>query len=492
MISAAAYCRVSTSGEDQINSFEAQKRYFTEYISRNEEMDLYRIYADEGISGTALEKRIQFQQMLSDARNGEFKVILTKEVSRFSRNILDTIACTRELKAYGVGVIFLNDGINSLDPDAELRLSIMASVAQEESRRTSERVKWGQLRQMEQGLVFGHSILGYNVERGQICLEPFGARIVKNIFEKYALGYSSGEIAAMLNCNKTPTSTGREWSAQTVLKLLKNEKYVGDLLQKKTYTPSFLDHKKKINHNQEDKIYIKNHHEAIIDRQLWNKVQLEIKKRTRKKGTQAISEKHLFSGKVFCAECGSVLVSRRRKREDGSTYIRWSCSANLRSKDICSFGQSIRDDELREMLIIISEDLRSLIHRACIHHTLEFETKLNNEKCSDKLSEQIKCKKAKALDMWISGLITQEEYDNINKKYDLQLNELEYHNIIEQKSRHLSTEEKLKYISEGMLYGKKPAELFWRNFIKKIVFMRERTVEIELVAGERKYLFKKE
>lgn len=247
-------------------------------------MDLYRIYADEGTSGTALEKRIQFRQMLSDARNGEFKVILTKEVSRFSRNILDTIACTRELKTYGVGVIFLNDGINSLDPDAELRLSIMASVAQEESRRTSERVKWGQLRQMEQGLVFGHSILGYNVEKGQISLEPFGARIVKNIFEKYALGFSSGEIAAMLNCNKTPTSTGRKWSAQAVLKLLKNEKYVGDLLQKKTYTPSFLDHKKKTNHNQEDKIYIKNHHEAIIDRQLWNKVQLEIKKANEKKG----------------------------------------------------------------------------------------------------------------------------------------------------------------------------------------------------------------
>lgn len=219
---------------------------------------------------------------------------------------------------------------------------------------------------------------------------------------------------------------------------------------------------------------------------------MKSKKRTRKRGAQAISEKHLFSGKVFCAGCGSVLVSRRRKRVDGSTYIRWSCSANLRSKDNCSFGQSIRDDELREMLIIISEDLRSLIHRACIHHTLEFETKLNNEKCSDKLSEQIKRKKAKALDMWISGLITQEEYENINKKYDLQLKELEYHNIIEQKSRSLSAEEKLKYISEGMLCGKKQAELFWRNFIKKIVFMRERTVEIELISDERKYLFKKE
>lgn len=151
MIKVASYCRVSTDKDDQANSFESQQRYFRAYIDRQPEWELYQIYADEGITGTSTKKRAAFNQMIADARMGKFERILTKEVSRFSRNILDTIAYTRELKALGVGVLFLNDGISTLEPDAELRLSIMGSIAQEESRKTSSRVKWGQTRRMEQG-----------------------------------------------------------------------------------------------------------------------------------------------------------------------------------------------------------------------------------------------------------------------------------------------------------------------------------------------------
>ena len=162
MIKVASYCRVSTDHEDQANSFAAQQRYFKEYIHRQPDWELYGIYADEGITGTSTKKRAQFNRMIHDAYSGKFQLILTKEVSRFSRNILDTISYTRELKALGVGVLFVNDGINTLEPDAELRLSIMASIAQEESRKTSSRVKWGQTRQMERGVVFGRSMLGYD------------------------------------------------------------------------------------------------------------------------------------------------------------------------------------------------------------------------------------------------------------------------------------------------------------------------------------------
>ena len=161
MIRAAGYCRVSTDREDQANSFEAQQRYFRDYIGRQDGWELYGIYADEGITGTSVKKRVRFNEMIRDARLGRFSLILTKEVSRFSRNILDTIAYTRELRNLGVEVIFLTDGIRTMDPDAELRLSIMASIAQEESRKTSARVKWGQTRQMERGVVFGRSLLGY-------------------------------------------------------------------------------------------------------------------------------------------------------------------------------------------------------------------------------------------------------------------------------------------------------------------------------------------
>ena len=162
----AAYCRVSTDNEDQANSFESQQRYFRQYIERNPDWELYEVFADEGISGTNTKKRKEFNRMIACAKNGDFDLIITKEISRFARNTLDSIYYTRDLKKHGVGVIFMNDNINTLDGDAELRLAIMSSIAQEESRKTSERVKWGQKRQMEQGVVFGRSMLGYDVKVG--------------------------------------------------------------------------------------------------------------------------------------------------------------------------------------------------------------------------------------------------------------------------------------------------------------------------------------
>ena len=185
MIKVASYCRVSTDKDDQANSFESQQRYFKEYIDRQPDWELYEIYADKGITGTSTKKRVKFNQMINDAHMGKFNIIITKEVSRFSRNILDTISYTRELKALGVYVIFLNDGIATSDADAELKLSIMGSLAQEESRKTSARVKWGQARRMEQGVVFGRSMLGYDVKDGKMTVNPEGAEIVKLIFHKY-------------------------------------------------------------------------------------------------------------------------------------------------------------------------------------------------------------------------------------------------------------------------------------------------------------------
>lgn len=199
MIRVAGYCRVSTDKDDQINSFESQQRYFREYIQHQPQWELCDIYADEGITVTSTIKRVHFNRMLRDAYAGKFQLIITKEVSRFSRNILDTIRHTRELKAARIGVLFLTDGINTLDPDAELRLSIMASIAQEESRRTSARVIWGQTRQMERGVVFGRSLLGYDVKDGKISINQQGAAIVRIIFRKYALEQlSSSGIAAYL------------------------------------------------------------------------------------------------------------------------------------------------------------------------------------------------------------------------------------------------------------------------------------------------------
>lgn len=242
----AAYCRVSTDKEDQANSFESQKRYFEELIHQQPGWQLAQIYADEGISGTSTKKRAAFQQMLQDARAHRFDRLLTKEVSRFSRNILDTIAYTRELRHLGIGVVFLTDGIDTLEPDAELRLSILGSIAQEESRKTSTRVKWGQTRRMEQGVVFGRSLLGYDVRGGQLFINPEGVKTVQLIFHKYVLEHKGAwTIARELQDAGLRTLTGStQWRNSGVLKILKNEKYCGDLKQKKTFTPDYLSHQK--------------------------------------------------------------------------------------------------------------------------------------------------------------------------------------------------------------------------------------------------------
>ena len=280
-VKVAGYCRVSTHKMDQANSFETQCRYFREYISREPRWQLYEIYADEGVTGTSTNKRIQFNRMIRDARDGKFQLILTKEVSRFSRNILDTIRFTRELKALGIGVVFMTDGINTLDPDAELRLSIMGSIAQEESRKTSARVKWGQTRQMERGVVFGHSLLGFDVKDGIITVNPREAAIVERIFRQYALyEMSAAEIANELEREGFVTRAGSSvWRPSYIIKILKNEKYVGDLVQKKSITPDYLTHKKKCNRGEETLICIRDHHKPIVSRELWDAAQARRQRR---------------------------------------------------------------------------------------------------------------------------------------------------------------------------------------------------------------------
>jgi len=221
--------------------------------------ELYEVFADKGISGTNTKKRKDFNRMIACAKNGDFDLIITKEISRFARNTLDSIQHTRDLKKHGVGVIFLNDNINTLDPDAELRLTIMSSIAQEESRKTSERVKWGQKRRMEQGVVFGRDMLGYDVRNGQMFINPEGAKLVKMIFEKFVHeNKGSHTIARELREAGYKTITGNSnWTNTVIYKMLRNEKYCGDLVQKKTITPDYLSHEKNTIKAQRNLLYSK-------------------------------------------------------------------------------------------------------------------------------------------------------------------------------------------------------------------------------------------
>lgn len=329
-----AYCRVSTDREDQANSLASQKRYFTDYIQQHGGWVLTDIYPDEGLSGTTTRRREQFNRMIADAQAGKLDLILTKEVSRFARNTVDALEYTRKLKALGIGVIFLNDSIDTRDNDGELRLTLMASMAQEESRKTSQRVKWGQQRRMEAGVVFGNnSLYGFDLTDGKLTVKEDEAAIVRHIYHKFLHeGKGTHVIARELYEEGVPSprsATGR-WSCVMVRRILRNEKYVGDVLQKKFVTLDYLTHKKVENKGQEEQILLKDHHEAIISRPTWEAVQVELARRAGKQADSSkYSNRYWCSGKIRCGACGSRFVPRSAKRQSGDAYKSWGCHSRV-------------------------------------------------------------------------------------------------------------------------------------------------------------------
>lgn len=515
MMKVASYCRVSTDRDDQANSFESQRRYFKEYIDRQPDWELYQVYADEGITGTSTKKRAAFNRMIADAHMGKFQLILTKEVSRFSRNILDTISYTRELKALGVGVVFMNDGINSLEPDAELRLSIMGSMAQEESRKTSSRVKWGQTRRMEQGVVFGRSLLGYDVKDGQMTIDPEGAEIVRQIFYKYGVEKKGTSVIAreLREAGYRTLSGNSKWSNTYIIKVLKNEKYVGDLVQKKTITPDYLSHTKRYNHGEEELVVIRGHHEPIIDRELWDIVQAEMKKRDRKGDCGGgHSTRYVFSGKIKCGECGASFVSRKKKRRDGTGYRRWGCftaaTEGNRHEDAqgnqvgCDIGKMLRDelamDILKQSLALLQMDVDGIIQNVtdiAVEAIWAGEGQgTDRPEALEHQIEQLTQKKADVLDAFFSRQITKDEMKLINERYDVELDALRVRLEAARSKEGVAYEpEALRKDVEGriaaIVRGKTDNEIFYKNLLDHMVVHKDKRVEVYLNLLPQKWVF---
>ena len=515
MMKVASYCRVSTDRDDQANSFESQQRYFKEYIDRQPGWELYQVYADEGITGTSTKKRAAFNRMIADAHMGKFRLILTKEVSRFSRNILDTISYTRELKSLGVGVVFMNDGINSLEPDAELRLSIMGSMAQEESRKTSSRVKWGQTRRMEQGVVFGRSLLGYDVKGGKMTVNRSGAEIVRQIFHKYGVEKKGTSVIAreLREAGYKTLSGNAKWSNTYIIKVLKNEKYVGDLVQKKTITPDYLSHTKKYNHGEEEMVVICNHHEPIISRELWDAVQAELKKRNRKGDHGGgHSNRYVFSGKIKCGECGASFVSRQKRRKDGTSYRRWGCftatTEGNRHEDIqgnevgCDIGKMLRDelamDILKQSLASLQMDVDGIIQNVT---DIAMEAiRAGEEQGTDRPEaleyqiEQFTKKKADVLDAFFSRQITKDEMKLMNERYDRELDALRVRlDAVRSKERGIYESETLRTDVEkqitAIVKGETDSEIFYKNLLDHMVVHKDKRVEVYLNLLPQKWTF---
>lgn len=458
VVKVAAYARVSTDKDDQANSFENQVKYFTDFINREENWELVKIYSDEGISGTQTAKREGFKEMIEDALSGKIDFIITKEVSRFARNVLDSIGYTRKLKEHNIFVRFVLDGIDTSQPDAELRLTIMAALAQEESRKTSERVKWGQKRQMEKGVVFGRSMLGYKVEGGKMYLVEEEAEIVKLIFQKYTIEGKGTHIIAreLKEAGIKPYDLdGRakyknDWSPTTILKILRNEKYVGDLCQKKTWTKSYLDHKKRYNRGEEDMVYIKDHHLdiAIIDRELWNATQEELQRRSPSAEQKSKhSNRYWGSGKIFCGVCGERFVNKTKSFSYGVART-WACANHVKAAAFrqaeCSMSERASDRSLRTIVLYLlnalMEDKKSLQNEIIseISSIGSSKTSENAVHSIKRKIDKIEAKKLKLVDIRLAEEITAEEF-KVQKDYlDTELNTLkERLSMIEEENKSL-------------------------------------------------------
>ena len=299
-LKAAAYCRVSTDSEEQATSYDAQVTHYTEFIRKNPEWEFAGIYADDGISGTNTKKREEFNHMIEDTMAGKIDMIITKSISRFARNTLDCLKYIRQLKEKNVPVFFEKENINTMDSKGEVLLTIMASLAQQESESLSKNVKMGiQFRYQNGEVQVNHNwFLGYTKdENGHLIIDEDQAVVVRRIFREYLQGASLKTIADGLMADGIPTATGNmKWRGDGIRKILTNEKYMGDALLQKTYTVDVLTKKRVSNNGIVPQYYVENNHEAIIPRQLFMQVQEELFRRAHLK-TEGGKTKRVYSSK---------------------------------------------------------------------------------------------------------------------------------------------------------------------------------------------------
>ena len=331
----AGYARVSTELEEQQSSYEAQVSYYTDYIQSRDDWEFVDVYTDEGISATSTKHREGFQRMVEDALDGKIDLIVTKSVSRFARNTVDSLTTIRKLKEHGTEVYFEKENIWTFDSKGELLLTIMSSLAQEESRSISENVRWGQRKKAADGkyTLPYERFLGYEKgANGEPVVNKEQAEVVRKIYGLYLQGYSVLKIAKTLTAEGIPTPAGKaKWSDQTVHSILTNETYMGDKILQKTYSLDFL-HKDRIkNEGQVPMYHIEQDHEAIIPAETFRRVQDEME--YRRSGPHTGNT--IFSGKIFCGECGKIYGPKVWHPNDKYRKVIWQCNNKYHGKKIC-------------------------------------------------------------------------------------------------------------------------------------------------------------
>lgn len=348
----ATYARVSTEQEEQQTSYEAQIDYYTNYIDGRDDWEFAGMYSDEGITATNTKKRIGFQNMIADALAGKIDLIVTKSVSRFARNTVDSLTTVRQLKEKGVEIYFEKENIWTLDSKGELLITIMSSLAQEESRSISENCVWGQRKRFADGKVTVpfKRFLGYDMGPDRnLVINHKQAEIVKKIYGLFLQGMSPHAIAKQLMADGDETPSGKgKWHPQSVSSILTNEKYKGDALLQKSYTVDFLTKEKKVNEGEIPQYYVKGNHEAIISPEIFDMVQKQMA--LRKNGKNRISCANLFSSKIKCGDCGGWYGSKTW--HSNSKYKRkvWRCNRKYEEDGKCQTPH-LTDKQVKEVFV---------------------------------------------------------------------------------------------------------------------------------------------
>ncbi|GAB6084979.1 recombinase family protein [Alkaliphilus crotonatoxidans] len=352
----AAYCRVSTERETQKSSIDLQIKYYNDLIQENPEWDFAGVFYDYE-SGLRKEKRNGLNAMLKKAYRGDIDYIITKSISRLSRNVLDTLNIIRSLKARGINIYFEKENLNSLETEKEIDIAFNGVLAQEESRNLSENIQWGYKRKFERGDDFvGKMPMGYKRINNEWIVVPEEANIIRKIYQLYLGGSTLQQIKEYLEEHQIKTATGKKtWATAVIQKILKNEKYKGDSLLQKTYTEDFITGKKSKNVGQRERYYITNSHPAIITAEIFDKVQEEMSKRARlvlKEDGTVESSTNKYSGKYLLGNlvvCGDYGTSYRRRTERGKVV--WRCATRIeKGKDICPHSPTIDEKWIQDVL----------------------------------------------------------------------------------------------------------------------------------------------
>lgn len=428
------YARVSTDKYDQLHSLEAQKTYFENLLARNPNWTFVKGYVDEGLTGTKIDKRDSFIEMMRDAKRGKFDLICTKEVSRFARNTLDSLSCTRELLTYGVAVHFENDNLNTIDEDCDFRLTTMASLAQEESRKTSERLKFGFRQSVEKGTVLGNdSIWGYRKEKGKLVIVEEEAEMVRKIFDLYAnenLGVRA--IAKILSDSGLRNTNGNPFSFSTIKGILVNPKYKGFYCGNKTHKVHFLSNE--IAYVPKDEWVVYEDHEKvppIVSAELWDKANRKLKERSEKMSSSdktSYQNKYLYSGKIICGEHGTCYHHTIYKYKNLGNKELWTCKEY-------GNGNKCRNPLVynTEIDAVMSEVYNQIIceKTTIINELLELYKESGSTKAIAKAKHKtqtdindVLTKKKKLLDLVAKEAISDEEFKEYNNELSIQVKEL--------------------------------------------------------------------